>query len=113
MTAWQPRRGERVLAVLPDGHEIEGEYVAGTFTYGERHVVNLNDVEYVAVRTVKPLPVTEPTAQVARIIDGAGVRRFRCGSRWFSAGEEYFPLAWAELPQPVRVIDADPDWGDK
>ena len=67
MTAWQPRRGERVIAVLPDGHEIEGEYdyysAPINLTVLPVYIVTVDadHRETVSVRTVKPLPVTEPT----------------------------------------------------
>lgn len=120
---WQPSRGERVIAVLPDGHEIEGEYLWDTSAadrVGRVHCVRFSNDETAWVRTVKPLPVTEPTAFGARVVDGEGQRWIRDRDAngnerrawWSDNADERDLRAWSELPQPVTVVDADPDWGD-
>lgn len=124
MTGWQPRRGERIIAVLPDGHEIEGEYdfysapcgLADPPGYGPVHVVVVGEPDHretVAVRTVKPLPVPEPTAPLARIIDGDGVKWYREPNGWWYSLDVGEGRPWADLRQPVTVIDADPNWEAK
>lgn len=114
---WQPKRGERVIAVLPDGHEVECEYVRHCLP--QFHRVLFDDGGDATLRTVRPLPVTEPTAFGARVVDSEGRRWIRVSRRngfWWRTWDDdrvrVSTTAWSELPQPVTVIDADPDWGD-
>ena len=103
-----------MVAVLPRGDgsvvEIEGEY--GARDRGREACHHGNHELW--VRTVKPLPVTEPTATLARIIDGDGVKRYRSLSGyWFDVDAHARASYWSDLPQPVTVVDADPTWEAK
>ena len=111
---WQPQRGERVTAVLPDGHEIEGTYVIGALTQVRHHVepqmlhtVEFDDGSHAYVLTVKPAPTKEPTAFGACVTDAEGSSWVRLGDHhWYAdlgVGAE-----WRFIKQPVTVVNADP-----
>ena len=95
---------------------MECEYVYRVTTTGPLlHRVTWGDgYEDAHVRTVKQLPVTEPTAFGTRGQDARAVRAVRVvegpsvAPCWATDGGGL--LHWRELTPP---IDVDPDWGDK
>ena len=108
-----------MVAVLPDGHEIEGVYYADS-AMKPRRIVHLDPDgdEYVAVRTVKPLPVPEPTEFGARVVDTNGFHYVRASvsttnDRPWRRREDNTDHSWTSIRQPVTVVDADPTWEAK
>ena len=109
---WQPKRGERVIAVLPDGHEIEG-VLGWSDGYFHRVYFDHLDGSFMArVRTVKPVPVPveEPTAFGACVKDRYGVRWVRDGGvDWLDANNN--DCTWRTLTEargPITIVNADP-----
>lgn len=114
MTNYQPQPGERVLAVLPDGHEIEAEYRCAASDGTHLMYLHGDRAAGAYVRSVKPLPSPEPTVFGACVIDRQGKRWIRDEHGYWRSEERLMRWGWRALLAdfaPVRVVNADP-WSE-